>query len=68
MFQKIREDVLIAKLQNMIKREQDREQIDLLQKMIADLEQQMRETGLKWPSPSTRSVATSAPRPNCASR
>jgi hypothetical protein len=43
MFQKIREDVLIAKLQNMIKREQDREQIDLLQKMIADLEQQMRE-------------------------
>jgi hypothetical protein len=43
MFQKIREDVLIAKLQNMIKREQDREQINLLQKMIADLEQQMRE-------------------------
>ena len=43
MLQKIREDVLIAKLQGMIKREQDREQIDLLQKMIAGLEQQMRE-------------------------
>ena len=43
MLQKIREDVLIAKLQGMIKREQDREQIDLLQKIIADLEQQMRE-------------------------
>jgi hypothetical protein len=43
MFQKIREDVLIAKLQNMIKREQDREQIELLQKMVTDLEQQMRE-------------------------
>ena len=43
MFQRVREDVLIDKLQGMVKREKNREQINLLEKMIADLKRQEQE-------------------------
>ena len=43
MFQRVREDALIDKLQGMVKREKNREKINLLEKMIADLKRQEQE-------------------------
>ena len=49
MFQRVREDELIDKLQGMVKREKNREQINLLEKMIADLKRQEQERPMSRP-------------------